>query len=98
MHRFKNRDRHLSSLFLAATFLGAATVGSPAFAESTMASAPMSGPTVPTATLQKVASFDHQVTGVAVSEDGRIFVNFPRWFEDSPISVAEITKDGKLHP
>jgi len=98
MHRFKNRDRHSSSLFLAATFLGAATVGSPAFAESTMASAPMSGPTVPTATLQKVASFDHQVTGVAVSEDGRIFVNFPRWFEDSPISVAEITKDGKLHP
>ena len=50
------------------------------------------------AKLEKVASFDHQVTGVAVSEDGRVFVNFPRWFEDSPVSLAELTKDGKLHP
>ncbi len=98
MHRLKDHDRRLKGLLVAATVLGTATVGSPAFAEPTMADAPMSGPTVPTATLQKVASFDHQVTGVAVSEDGRIFVNFPRWFEDSPISVAEITKDGKLHP
>ena len=47
------------------------------------------------ATLEKVATFDHQVTGVAVSEDGRIFVNFPRWSEDAPISVGE-WKDGKL--
>jgi sugar lactone lactonase YvrE len=40
--------------------------------------------------LTKVASFKHQVTGVAVAPDGRIFVNFPRWSEDAPISVAEI--------
>jgi IMP cyclohydrolase len=25
-----------------------------------------------------VTSFEHQVTGVTVSKDGRIFVNFPR--------------------
>ena len=49
------------------------------------------------ATLERVAHFDHQVTGVAVSETGRIFVNFPRWSEDAPISVAEL-KDGKLIP
>ena len=39
--------------------------------------------------LEQVAAFEHQVTGVTVSEDGRIFVNFPRWTEDSPVSVAE---------
>ncbi len=47
--------------------------------------------------LTKVAAFDHQVTGVAVAKDGRIFVNFPRWTEDTPVSVAEV-KDGKLIP
>ncbi len=50
------------------------------------------------ASIQQVASFDHQVTGVAVSETGRIFVNFPRWSEDAPVSLAELTPDGKLHP
>lgn len=35
---------------------------------------PVEGP----ARLQSVASFDHQVTGVTVAQDGRIFVNFPR--------------------
>src|ERR1700710_2224598 len=48
--------------------------------------------------LTHVASFDQQVTGVAVSKDGRIFVNFPRWEKDVPISVAEVMKDGKLRP
>ena len=51
-----------------------------------------------TAGLQKVASFDHQVTGIALAETGRIFVNFPRWSEDAPVSLAELTPDGKLHP
>jgi sugar lactone lactonase YvrE len=45
-----------------------------------------------------VASFGHQVTGVAVSERGRIFVNFPRWTEDSPVSVAEVLPGGVLRP
>ena len=49
------------------------------------------------AAIERVAHFDHQVTGVAVSETGRIFVNFPRWSEDAPVSVAEL-KDGKLVP
>ena len=49
-------------------------------------------------TLTKVASFDHQATGVAVTADGRRFVNFPRWTEDAPISVAEVMKDGSLRP
>lgn len=49
------------------------------------------------AALQKVAEASHQMTGVTVSEDGRIFVNFPRWTEDAPVSVAEVV-DGKLKP
>jgi sugar lactone lactonase YvrE len=49
------------------------------------------------AALTKVASFEHQVTGITVARDGRIFVNFPRWSEDAPVSVAEL-KDGKPVP
>jgi sugar lactone lactonase YvrE len=49
------------------------------------------------ASIELVADFEHQVTGVSVSEDGRIFVNFPRWTEDNAISVAEL-KDGRLRP
>jgi sugar lactone lactonase YvrE len=45
-----------------------------------------------------VAQFAHQVTGVAVSEQGRTFVNFPRWTEDSPVSVAEVQRDGSVKP
>jgi sugar lactone lactonase YvrE len=52
----------------------------------------------PAARLEQVAAFSHQVTGVTVSEDGRIFVNFPRWTEDSPVSVAEVMKDGSIKP
>ena len=52
----------------------------------------------PGAMLQQAAQFEHQVTGVTVSEQGRIFVNFPRWTEDAPVSVAELMKDGSLRP
>ncbi len=48
--------------------------------------------------LKQVAKFDHQVTGVVVVEDGRRFVNFPRWTDDAPISVAELLPDGTLRP
>jgi hypothetical protein len=51
-----------------------------------------------TSRLQLVASFEHQVTGVTVAPDGRIFVNFPRWTEDAPISVAEVAGDGQVKP
>lgn len=59
------------------------------------------GATLPVAMdarLQQVARFDHQVTGVTVTEDGRIFVNFPRWTEDIEVSVAELMPDGSLRP
>lgn len=36
-------------------------------------------------------------TGVSISEDGRIFVNFPQWGDQLPFPVGEI-RDGQLHP
>jgi len=56
---------------------------------------PTPAPTGPE--LSEVATFDHQVTGVTVTEEGRIFVNFPRWTEDVPVSVAEVV-DGEARP
>jgi len=53
---------------------------------------------VPNFRLEEVASFPHQVTGVAAAPDGRVFVNFPRWTEDAPVSVAELAKDSSLKP
>jgi sugar lactone lactonase YvrE len=76
----------LSRLALLAILLSA-TVSVPAMAQPR-----------PAATkLERVATFDHQVTGVAVAQDGRTFVNFPRWTEDSPVSVAEV-KGGRVVP
>jgi len=49
------------------------------------------------ASIELVADFGHQVTGVSVSETDRIFVNFPRWTEDTAVSVAEL-KDGEIKP
>ena len=45
--------------------------------------------------IERVAEFrDAMPTGVTVSEEGRIFVNFPRWGDEVPFTVAEI-RDGK---
>lgn len=79
----------LAALVAAAPFAGA----QPALAQAASPAADTSKP----AALQPVATFDHEVTGVTVSKDGRIFVNFPRWTEDSPVSVAEV-KGGKAVP
>ncbi|MDB6001028.1 MAG: hypothetical protein JWP52_2727 [Rhizobacter sp.] len=66
-----------------------------AFACTAALSQPSSA-AAPSARLQQVAAFEHQVTGVTVSGDGRIFVNFPRWSDDAPVSVAEVMKDGSI--
>lgn len=76
---------------LAACLAGTMLAGAPPLRAAEPAS-PTAAPA-----LTKVASFDHQVTGVTVAKDGRIFVNFPRWTEDTAVSVAEL-KDGALIP
>ena len=70
---------------------GAALTGRASAQEPSAATSP---PPAPSGALTQVARFEHQVTGVTVARDGRIFVNFPRWTEDAPVSVAEL-KDGK---
>lgn len=49
-------------------------------------------------TLEIFAESGRQWTGVAVTRDGRVFVNFPRWSPDVPVSVAEVLQDGSLRP
>ncbi|OJH34280.1 SMP-30/gluconolactonase/LRE family protein [Cystobacter ferrugineus] len=53
--------------------------------------------TTPSTALELVASSPRQWTGIAVSKKGRIFVNFPRWSEDVPVSVGEL-KNGEVVP
>ncbi len=49
--------------------------------------------------ISEVASTgDRQVTGVALSKTGRMFVNFPFWSPGHTISVAEIMPDGSMRP
>jgi sugar lactone lactonase YvrE len=51
-----------------------------------------------TGQLQVVSTFnDAMPTGVTVSANGRIFVNFPKWGDDVAYTVAEV-KDGKTVP
>ena len=45
----------------------------------------------PLGVLEPVAYFNGAMpTGVTVSQQGRIFVNFPKWGDDVPFTVAEI--------
>ena len=46
--------------------------------------------------VEEVAQSSRQWTGIAVLPNGRIFVNFPRWSDDVPVSVAEVGKDGTI--
>lgn len=39
-----------------------------------------------------------QATGITISENGRMFVNFPRWREGVPFSVVEVLADGTHRP
>ena len=49
----------------------------------------------PLGALEPVMSFNEAMpTGVTVSQQGRIFVNFPKWGDNVQFTVAEI-KNGK---
>lgn len=48
--------------------------------------------------LEVVATSEVMWTGIAVCEDGRIFVNFPRWSADVAISVGEVRAAGLVSP
>ncbi|WP_218033507.1 SMP-30/gluconolactonase/LRE family protein [Adhaeribacter aerolatus] len=47
----------------------------------------------------QVASFKGiQVTGVTITQTGRLFANFPRWHENLPFSVVEVSLNGEYKP
>ena len=68
----------------------------PLAASVIVASIALTGMSSPQANaLEVVAQFDGSMpTGVTVSRDGRIFVNFPRWGDPVPFTVAEV-RQGK---
>lgn len=48
--------------------------------------------------LEEMATSENQWTGIAVSRSGRVFVNFPRWSPEIPMSVGELDSAGNAHP
>jgi len=44
----------------------------------------------PNISMSLFAQSKNQWTGIAISKKNRVFVNFPRWSKETPISVAEI--------
>jgi sugar lactone lactonase YvrE len=48
--------------------------------------------------LVEVATSEYQWTGVAVSREGRIFVNYPRWSRAIPMSVGEVAPSCEVEP
>jgi sugar lactone lactonase YvrE len=55
-------------------------------------------PDTPKKPLLEVARSDRQWTGVAVSKESRIFVNYPNWSPNHTISVAQITDTTSIIP
>ncbi len=49
-------------------------------------------------TLEEFASSNRQWTGLAVNYEHRVFVNYPRWTQPVPFSVAELTADRNPRP
>jgi sugar lactone lactonase YvrE len=48
--------------------------------------------------LKTVAQSDALWTGVAVTPDGRVFVSYPRWSSQIPVSVGEVLPSGAVVP
>ncbi len=48
--------------------------------------------------LYEVIKSRKQWTGIAISRTGRMFVTYPRWSDDVPVSVGEISKEGYQRP
>ncbi len=78
-------NRDLRNLGYLVTFIGLVSCAS---------SPPIVKSPVVQPVLTRVAQSKKQWTGVAVSHEGRIFVNYPRWSPDVPVSVGELLGNG----
>jgi sugar lactone lactonase YvrE len=50
------------------------------------------------APVKEVAVSQHQWTGITVSQEGRIFVNYPLWVDPVKFAVGELKPDGAVLP
>ena len=48
--------------------------------------------------MREVATSDRQWTGIAATDGGRVFVNYPLWGADQPFAVGELQEDGSVTP
>lgn len=89
---FRHRTAHMNVLSFAALPLTALLLVTPVLPAQRNASTPTNAPSDRTVgILESVATFNGPMpTGVTVSRSGRIFVNFPRWGDDVPFTVAEL--------
>lgn len=69
------------------------TQGAPAKAKSTPSKTPAKGIS---GELTQLATSKNQWTGIAVSKKNRVFVCFPRWSDNVPVSVGELLIDGSV--
>lgn len=58
--------------------------------------APVPPPEMPPFELIELGRSQRRWTGVAVSREGRVFLCFPRWSDDTPVSVVERLPSGRL--
>ncbi|AQH05090.1 gluconolaconase (plasmid) [Burkholderia sp. KK1] len=89
--RNSHRIRRAAIAFAAA--LSFAGVAHPALAQASSSDRPSSSEATERTigSIETVATFMGPMpTGVTVTETGRIFVNFPRWGDDVPATVAEL--------
>jgi len=74
------------------------TIATAALAALLAAHCAVAAAAAPPAALVPVARSEKLWTGVAVTKEGRIFVNYPRWSSSVEVSVAEITRSGEVVP
>ncbi|NNA67799.1 L-dopachrome tautomerase-related protein [Pseudomonas gessardii] len=83
---------HLKHAFIWSALALSIAINSPAAQAQPMPSEQTIG------TIEQVFAFhDAMPTGVSVAENGRIFVNFPRWGDAVPFTVGEL-RDGQVVP
>ncbi|WP_165699540.1 SMP-30/gluconolactonase/LRE family protein [Chimaeribacter californicus] len=83
------------TLTLSAGLVMGALFSAPSFATGGKTESPL--PTGPVK-LERIAYFpEQQITGVAVTHSGRIFVSLPRLSQDVPVTLGEVV-DGKITP
>jgi sugar lactone lactonase YvrE len=91
------RKHHISAFSALALLATACSPDHPTNQQSAAKSSETTATTTPA--LEPVfADSTYQLTGVAATASGRVFVNYPYWLEKHRYSVVEVGPDGKARP